>query len=229
MPYAEAVEPLAVAVRGLRVAFGGHTVLRDVDLAVASGEVVAVSGVNGAGKSTLLRCLAGLLRPAAGELAVFGAPPRDDPAFWRAVALVADEPAWYPGLTAREHLELVRLTHEPARGWRLPSGELLETFGLADRADAAPLILSSGQRQRLSLAAALARPSSLLLLDEPEQSLDAEFRRRLAGLLASGYAAHGGAVLMATHDHAFAATARARRITLDEGRAVPAGGSETAP
>jgi hypothetical protein len=115
---------------------------------------------------------------------VLGGPPRDDAAFWRAVALVADEPTWYPGLSLHEHLELVRLTHEPVQGWCLPTDELIEVFGLAGRADAVPTDLSSGQRQRLSLAAALARPSRLLLLDEPEQSLDPGFRKELAGLAA---------------------------------------------
>ncbi len=99
------------------------------------------------------------------------------------MAIVADQPTWYPGLTVRELLALVRMTHQPLGGWCLPADELIELFGLTARADASPLSLSSGQRQRLSLAAALARPSRLLLLDEPEQSLDAGFRQR-AGLAA---------------------------------------------
>ena len=159
----------------MRVAYGSLVVLEDVQLTVADGEIVAVTGVNGAGKSTLLACLAGLHRPAAGTVTVLGRPPRDDAAVWRAVALVADQPTWYPGLTLREHLQLVRLTHEPVRGWCLPADELIVVFGLSARADAVPLDLSSGQRQRLSLAAALARPSRLLLLDEPEQSLDRSY------------------------------------------------------
>ena len=198
--------------------YGSLLVLEDVDLAAAGGEIVAVTGINGAGKSTLLSCLAGLHRPAAGTVTVLGAPPRDDAAFWRAVALVADQPTWYPGLTAREHLDLVRLTHEPVTGWCLPADELIDAFGLSDRADAVPVNLSSGQRQRLSLAAALARPSRLLLLDEPEQSLDTGFRQELARLLRDGYTAHGGTVIMATHDLDFAAAAGARQALLTDGR-----------
>jgi ABC-2 type transport system ATP-binding protein len=207
----------------MRVAYGRVVVLDEVDLTAGEGEIVAVTGVNGAGKSTLLSCLAGLHRPAAGTVTVLGGPPRDDAAFWRAVALVADQPTWYPGLTIREHLELVRLTHEPVRGWCLPADELIDTFGLSARADAVPLDLSSGQRQRLSLAAALARPSRLLLLDEPEQSLDAGFRQELAGLLRLGFAAHGGTVVMATHDLDFAGAAGARRILLADGRVATPG------
>lgn len=229
-----------VSVRGLRLAYGSLVVLEGIDLSVRQGEVVAVTGVNGAGKSTLLSCLAGFRRPAEGTVSVLGGPPRDDAEFWRSVAIVADQPTWYPGLTVRELLELVRMTHgvpdamagpaigrapggrlpagrPPPPGWCLPADELIDRFGLAARADASPLSLSSGQRQRLSLAAALARPSRLLLLDEPEQSLDAGFRQDLATLLNQGYAASGGSVVMATHDPGFADTAGARVVELAEG------------
>jgi ABC-type multidrug transport system ATPase subunit len=213
------VDPI-VAVRGLRVAYGKVVVLEDVDLTVTAGEVVAVTGINGVGKSTLLSCLAGFLRPAEGTVTVLGGPPRDSAAFWRDVAHVAEQPTWYPGLTVRELLELVRMTHEPLSGWCLPAAELIEVFGLAARADASPLSMSSGQRQRLSLAAALARPSRLLLLDEPEQSLDAGFREELAVLLGTEYAGNGGTVIMATHDHDFAVTAGARVVRLSDGLVV---------
>jgi len=207
----------------MRLAYGSFVVLDEVDLTVAGGEIVAVTGVNGAGKSTLLSCLAGLHRPAAGTVTVLGGPPRDDTAFWRSVVLVGEQPTWYPGLTVREHLELVRLTHEPVTGWCRPADELVEVFGLSARADAVPLDLSSGQRQRLSLAAALARPSRLLLLDEPEQSLDAGFRQELASLLGQRYAANGGTVIMATHDADFATAAGSRVILLADGRVAAPG------
>ena len=200
------------------MAYGSVVVLEDIDLTVTAGEIIALTGVNGVGKSTLLSCLAGFRRPADGTVSVLGGPPRDNAEFWRSVAIVADQPTWYPGLSARELLELVRMTHQPLRGWCLPADELVEFFGLSARADASPLSLSSGQRQRLSLAAALARPSRLLLLDEPEQSLDAGFRQELATLLSEQYAVNGGTVVMATHDHDFAVTARARVIPLTEGR-----------
>src|ERR1700746_2419708 len=105
----------------MRVGHSNFVVLEDVDLTVADSEIVAVTGVNGAGKSTLLSCLAGLHRPTAGTVSVLGGQPRDDAAFGRGVALGADQPPGYPGLTLREPLERVRPTHEPVRGWCLPT------------------------------------------------------------------------------------------------------------
>ncbi|GIH46722.1 heme ABC exporter, ATP-binding protein CcmA [Microbispora rosea] len=199
-----------ITARGVGLDLGGVPVLRDVDLTAAPGEIVAVMGENGAGKSTLLRCLAGLHPSPRGEIDVFGGPPADLPDFWRRVVQAGDEPAWYPGLSVREHLELMRAVQQDAR---LTVDEALETFELTTRADLAPLSLSTGQRQRLSLAMALLRPSRLLLLDEPERGLDSGFRQRLAEIL-RGYAAEGGTVVMATHDAGLARGAGARVITL---------------
>jgi ABC-2 type transport system ATP-binding protein len=212
--YALTVPIPIITVHGVGVELGGNPILRDVELTAVPGEIIALIGVNGAGKSTLLRCLAGLQPPGSGELHVLGGPPRDDPAFWRDVVLMGDEPAWYPGLTVREHLELVRTVHSSPR---FDVEAALELFDLKERADASPLTLSTGQRQRLSLAAALLRPSRLLLLDEPERGLDAAFRQRLATILTE-YAVAGGTVVMATHDLQLAEAALARQLVLTAGR-----------
>ncbi|WP_245764741.1 heme ABC exporter ATP-binding protein CcmA [Nonomuraea jiangxiensis] len=193
-----------ISIDRLTVELGGNPVLRDMRLTVSQGEIVAVIGPNGCGKSTLLRCLAGLQPVTSGEVLVFGRPPADDTAFWRRVSLLGDDPAWYPGLTAREHLELMSTVHARPR---MAVEAALEVFALVERADAPPLNLSTGQRQRLCLAAALLRPSSLLLLDEPERGLDVGFRARLAGLLHE-YTAEGGTVVLATHDQDLASHAR---------------------
>ncbi|MFI6294359.1 heme ABC exporter ATP-binding protein CcmA [Nonomuraea sp. NPDC050790] len=200
-------DPLLTTSR-LTVELGGNPVLTEVDLVVRPGELVAVVGENGSGKSTLLRCLSGLQPPTSGQVTVFGAPPADAAAFWRRVAVTGDEPAWYPGLTAREHLELVLAVHDEGR---MSVERALELFDLGPRADAVPLNLSTGQRQRLTLATALVRPSRLLLLDEPERGLDAAFRDRLGALLLE-YTTGGGTVVMATHDGDLAT--RARRVPL---------------
>ncbi|WP_344948614.1 heme ABC exporter ATP-binding protein CcmA [Actinomadura miaoliensis] len=202
---------MIIEARDVTVELAGAVVLDGVDLAAGRGEIVAVAGDNGAGKTTLLRCLAGLQPRAAGEVGVLGRPPADAPDFWRDVALVGDEPAWYPGLSVLEHLELMASVHD---GARMGAEEALEPFGLTGRRDMAPVAMSTGQRQRLSLAMALLRPSRVLLLDEPERGLDAAFRMRLASILAA-YAAAGGTVVMATHDPAMAKAAGARLVRLE--------------
>ncbi|MEV6596886.1 ATP-binding cassette domain-containing protein [Actinoplanes sp. NPDC051346] len=195
----------AIEVRGLSVSYGSNPVLVDVALTVPVGAGVCVTGENGIGKSTLLRCVASLQRPDAGEIEVFGGPPGSTPEFWRAVATTVEPPSWYPGLTAREHAELVCRAHgqDPAQAG---VEEAFERFGIATHADASPPSMSSGQKQRLTLMLALLRPSRLLILDEPEQRLDPEGRAEVAALLAA-YRKDGGTLLMASHDDSFAAAA----------------------
>ncbi|GAA3123919.1 ABC transporter ATP-binding protein [Streptosporangium carneum] len=208
------METAIITVRDVRVDLGGHTVFREVDLTAGPEEIVAVAGENGAGKSTLLRCLAGLQTPSGGQIRVLGGPPADTAGFWREVVSAGDEPAWYPGLSVREHVELVLSVHG---GGRLSVESALSAFQLERRAELHPLTLSTGQRQRVSLAMALARPSRLLLLDEPERGLDADFRERLAGILRE-YAAQSGTIVMATHDIALAEACGARLVTLEAAR-----------
>ena len=206
------VDHPAVEVSGLHVSYGSTPVLVDVGLVVPAGTGVCVTGENGVGKSTLLRCVSSLQQPDAGTIRVFGGDPGDTPAFWRAVVTTVEPPTWYPGLTAREHAELVCRAHGQD-----PDGagidEAFERFGLAGHADAVPPSLSSGQKQRLTLVLALVRPSSLLILDEPEQRLDPDGRDAVAEMLAD-YLATGGSLLMASHDDAFAAASGAEVTTM---------------
>jgi ABC-2 type transport system ATP-binding protein len=195
-------EEPAVEVDGLSVSYGSTPVLVDVSLTVPAGHGVCVTGENGIGKSTLLRCVASLQRPDRGVIRIFGRPPGSTPDFWRDVVTTVEPPTWYPGLTVREHAELVCRAHgqDPDDAG---VDEALQRFGLGRHTDTIPPSLSSGQKQRLTLALALLRPSSLLILDEPEQRLDPEGRAYVAGLLGD-YVKGGGSVLMASHDEAFA-------------------------
>ncbi|WP_026403844.1 heme ABC exporter ATP-binding protein CcmA [Actinomadura rifamycini] len=202
------MEETVITVRGLDVELGGVRVLDGFDLDVRPGEFLSIMGANGAGKSTLLRCLAGLQRPAAGEVAVFGRPPVDGPEFWRDVVHIADEPSWYPWLSVREHVDLMRAVHGEVR---LDTDAALELFDLTGRDDAAPARLSAGQRQRLSLAMGLVRPSRLLLLDEPERGLDLDFRDRLKEIFVA-YTVAGGTLVMVTHDDDLAWSTRRLRL-----------------
>jgi ABC-type multidrug transport system ATPase subunit len=207
------VDHPAVEVDGLFVSYGSTPVLAGLHLRVPAGAGVCVTGENGIGKSTLLRCVASLQRADAGTIRVFGGFPGSTPDFWRAVVTTVEPPTWYPGLTTREHAELVCRAHgqDPAEAG---IDEALERFGLAAHLDAIPPSLSSGQKQRLTLALTLLRPSSLLILDEPEQRLDRDGRLLVAELLGE-YLKAGGSILMASHDDRFAENSGTEITTME--------------
>ena len=148
----------AIELRGLSRYFGERTALREVSLRVPAGATVAVLGRNGAGKSTLLRILASLLRPHAGEVAVFGEPlPRRAFAVRAKVGLLAHEPLLYRELTARENLEYHARLHRVGVG---RVDEVLEAVQFERRADDPVRTLSRGMVQRVAVCrAVLHRPS----------------------------------------------------------------------
>jgi ABC-2 type transport system ATP-binding protein len=207
------VDHPAVEVDGLFVSYDSKPVLVDLDLRVPAGTGVCVTGENGVGKSTLLRCVARLQRADEGRIRVFGGFPGSTPDFWRAVVTTVEPPTWYPGLTTREHAELVCRAHgqDPDDAG---IDEALDRFGLAAHLDAIPPSLSSGQKQRLTLALTLLRPSSLLILDEPEQRLDRDGRLLVAQLLGE-YLKTGGSILMASHDDQFAENSGTEITTME--------------
>lgn len=223
-PRAQAAPPrpareVLVRAKGLSVGYGGYPVCAPVDLTLHAGEVLALVGANGSGKSTVLRAVLGLLEPLAGTLTVLGGPVDERTAETRArVAGVLDEDAWFPGLTVREHLLLTAAGHG-VRNTSTVADAVLETFGMTDHENAVPSALSSGQRRRLLLAAAFVRPRDLLVLDEPEQRLDATMRANLAELVLAE-AAGGTAVLLATHDPVLLTALGARAILVDDDRCV---------
>jgi ABC-type multidrug transport system ATPase subunit len=198
------------------VGYGGLPVCAPVTVTVAAGTALALVGPNGAGKSTVLQTLVGLLPPLGGTVHFAGRPvdEREAP-FRRAVAAVLDDDAFFPSLTGAEHLLLTARAHGVAGAEAVVAAEIA-AFGLEERAGALPSALSSGQRRRLALAAALVRPARLLVLDEPERRLDTQMRRRLAARLA-GLVAGGGTVVFASHDPEFVATVADRVLVVDDG------------
>ena len=212
--------------RDLVVGYGSTPVLTGVSLTVRAGAGVCIFGENGIGKSTLLRCVSGLHSPDDGTVRVFGAEPGMSPEFWRAVVTTVEPPTWYPGLTVREHADLVCRAHGiDAGGPGIDAA--FDLFGLGAHTDAIPPSLSSGQKQRLMLLLAFIRPSRLLIVDEPEQRLDPPGRAAVAGML-SDYLRGGGAILMASHDEDFAVASGT--VVTSMGRLTPDGpGSEPRP
>lgn len=211
-----------VELRGVSRTYGERRALHPLDLRLDAGRCTALFGHNGSGKSTLLRIASGRDAPTAGRALFDGRPvDEDDPQVRARVAVVGDTVACYPDLTVREHLELVTVAHavDDADSW---IDEILADRRLADHAHALPGSLSSGQMQSLLLAAALVRPRDLLVLDEPEQRLDPEARRRLADLLVAEKEG-GVAVLLATHQPDLALTVADHMVALEDGRVVVEG------
>ncbi len=173
----ETGEP-ALAVAALRRDFGERTALDGIDLSLAQGESLVVLGPNGAGKTTLLRILATLLRPSAGEVRVLGASLPGEA--WKVrgrIGFLAHEPLLYRDLSGRENLRFhARLHGLPAEQAERRIATLLAAVGMERRGDDRIVELSAGMRQRLAICRAVLHEPGLLLLDEPDSSLDAEGR-----------------------------------------------------
>ncbi|BCL12318.1 ABC transporter ATP-binding protein [Micromonospora sagamiensis] len=212
--------------RDLSVGYRDQPLFDALRMDVDTGEVLVVTGRNGSGKSSLLRCLAGQQRPLGGTVTVEGRAADDrDPRFRRSVAALLDGGAWYPNLTAAEHLSFVQLVNDPLPDDWFTAADLTTALALDGFADTVPGQLSSGQRQRLAVAMVLARPSRLLLLDEPERHLD-ETGRNAVGRLVVEYADRGGTVVLVTHDASVATGPGLRTLSLDrDTTARPAGTS----
>jgi ABC-2 type transport system ATP-binding protein len=177
-----------VVARGVRKRFGTLAALDGLDLEVRGGEIYGLLGPNGSGKTTFIRCLAGLVRPDAGEITVLGRTPRDVVAAGR-VGYMTQAAALYGDLSVDENLEFfARLEGVEDADERIE--EVLRTVDLLDRRRSIVSTLSGGMRQRVSLAAALLHKPDLLLLDEPTVGVDpvlrAEFWTHFRELAAGG-------------------------------------------
>ncbi len=190
---------LALALTGLRKHFDKPAV-DDLDLRVRAGELYALLGPNGAGKTTTLRMVAGLQRPDAGGIRIFGVDAIADPiAAKRLVAWLPDEPLLYDKLSPLEYLEFVAglWSVEPAVG-EARATELLTVLGLWDQRSSRCETFSRGMKQKVALAGALIHEPQLLILDEPLTGLDAAASRLVKDLLAARVAA-GATVILTTH------------------------------
>jgi len=190
--------------------FGRQWVLRDLSLTVEPGEIVALLGPNGVGKTTLLRVIATLIRPQRGEVRLFGKPARTIEKERGWIGLVANPPAFYRHLSGEENLaQSLALSNKPA-----PADQILAAMERVGLPPGRPVsAYSSGMRKRLALARSLLLEPRLLLLDEPETALDTGGKGELVEVIRA--AAGQGAVVLATHDHGFAAEVASRRVEME--------------
>ncbi len=180
---------------GLSKRYRHVTALSEATITVPAGRISALVGPNGAGKTTLLRLLAGLARPTAGEIAVLGAVPRQDPAFLAGVGFLAQEIPLYRRFTATDHIRFGAHLNSPWDGISVRR----RLAGLGIPLDQAVGTLSGGQRAQLALALTLAKQPRLLLLDEPVAALDPLARRQFLAHLAEAVADTGLTVVLSSH------------------------------
>jgi ABC-2 type transport system ATP-binding protein len=208
-----------IAVRGLRMAYGGFEAVRGLDLTVYRGEVVAVLGPNGAGKTTTMEILEGFRRRTGGTVTVLGEDPAAAGAAWRArIGVVLQESEPEPELTVRECLALYAGYYPCPR----PIDATLALVGLTEKRDTRCGQLSGGQRRRLDVALALIGAPELIFLDEPTTGFDPAARRASWEVVA-GLRQLGTTIVLTTH-YMEEAEALADRITVvAAGRVVAEG------
>ncbi|MEZ2391766.1 amino acid ABC transporter ATP-binding protein [bacterium RCC_150] len=227
-----------ISAQAIRKQYGGLTILEDVTLEVAVGEVCCLIGPSGAGKSTFLRCVNHLERIDGGRLLVDGETvgyeeragklhemPQRKVARQRArIGMVFQHFNLYPHMTAEENVSLaqVRVHHRPPREAAARSRELLDRVGLGAKAGKHPRQLSGGEQQRVAIARALAIDPSLILFDEPTSALDPELVGEVLAVMRQ-LATEGMTMLVVTHEMAFARDVADKVVFMDGGTIVEAG------
>jgi ABC-2 type transport system ATP-binding protein len=209
----------AIETEGLTRGFAHGLAVDGLTFRLEPGQVLALLGPNGAGKTTTVRLLDGVLRPDAGRARVLGLDPTtqgDD--VRRRTGVLTENAGLDDRLTSRENLEYVaRLRGFAAPDARRRVDELLERFGMADRADDLTQGFSTGQRKRVALARALLHDPEVLFLDEPTSGLDPAGTRDVARLIAD-LAAEGRTIVLATHFLGEAGRLADRMAVLHHGR-----------
>jgi ABC-2 type transport system ATP-binding protein len=185
----------AIAVRGLRKAYGATVAVDSVELSVRRGEVFALLGPNGAGKTTTVEILEGYRRRDAGEVSVLGIDPRHSDADWRArIGIVLQSTGEFEELTVGEVVRHFAAYYPRADD----ADKVIERVGLAEKRRAKAKTLSGGQQRRLDVALGIVGRPELLFLDEPTTGFDPKARREFWELVRD-LAAAGTTILLTTH------------------------------
>lgn len=204
-----------IALQSIGLSVDGVTLLGPMSLTVRESETVAIRGANGSGKTTLLQLITGLHEPTTGNVTVAGAAPSlRDTGFRARVAGMIGLPPFASDLTLLEHATLIGATWGASvDDARDAAGSVFDELGLHRLVDRFPHELSSGQLQLAALALVLSRPYEVLVLDEPEQRLDAERLTRVIDCL-NRRSRQGATLVVATHSARLSDELGARVVTL---------------
>jgi NitT/TauT family transport system ATP-binding protein len=212
-----------IALSGVTKMFPGMAgpALYDIDLAIHRGEFFTVVGPSGAGKSTLLRVLAGLVKPDAGQVSIFGEAPRDASRS-KHLGWVPQSPALLPWRNVLDNVRLPLQVNRRANGTNgLDPVDILARVGLDGATKLLPAQLSGGMRQRVAIARAFAVAPAVLLMDEPFASLDELTRESVAHQLLELWQAEQRTVVFVTHSVAEAVVLSDRVAVMGDGRLAP--------
>ncbi|HUZ18252.1 MAG TPA: amino acid ABC transporter ATP-binding protein [Spirochaetia bacterium] len=220
-----------IKMEGVNKHFGRLHVLKDIDLAVRSGEKLVVIGPSGSGKSTLIRCMNMLERPTDGRVVVDGQElthhRADVNKVRQTIGMVFQQFNLYPHKTVLENLTLAPIV---VRGVPREQAEesgmvYLRRVGLEDKAHAYPSQLSGGQQQRVAIARALNMHPKIMFFDEPTSALDPEMIQEVLDVMVD--LAHDGiTMVVVTHEMSFARLVADRVIFMDQGEILEEGPPE---
>ena len=216
-----------IDIKNLHKSFGGHEVLKGIDLHINPQEVVVIIGPSGSGKSTLLRCMNLLEVPTSGSVVVDGMDLTGDADINKAreeIGMVFQRFNLFPHMTVLKNITLApmkvrNISQEEAEK---TARELLERVGLGDKADAYPPQLSGGQQQRVAIARALAMKPKVMLFDEPTSALDPEMVNEVLDVMKS-LANEGMTMAGVTHEMGFAREVGDRLLFVDGGTIIEQG------
>jgi multiple sugar transport system ATP-binding protein len=209
----------AVQLSGLRKFYGALEVIKGVDLAVNAGELVVFVGPSGCGKSTLLRMIAGLEDVDYGRIDIAGKDVTEAPPAQRGVAMVFQNYALYPHMTAYDNLAYglrrAGLARDAVDQRVKETAALLQITELLPRK---PKAMSGGQRQRVAIGRAIVRKPEVFLFDEPLSNLDAALRVEMRSQIARLHQELAATMIFVTHDQVEAMTLADRIVVLNAGR-----------
>lgn len=222
---------ILIKVEHLKKSYGKHEVLRDINISIHSGEVVAVIGPSGCGKSTFLRSINLLEKPTSGRILFEGSDITSDEIdinrMRERIGMVFQQFNLFPNLSIRKNIMLAPMTlgkmsKEEAYD---KADELLQRIGLSDKAEDYPDVLSGGQKQRIAIIRALALNPDVMLFDEPTSALDPEMVGEVLSLIRQ-LATSGMTMIVVTHEMAFAREVANRVLFFSDGYITEDGSPE---
>ncbi len=212
-----------IEVKGLTKKFGNLTAVNNLDLNVYRGDVFGFLGPNGAGKSTTIRMLLSLIKPTKGEIRIFGRDLiKERCKILRSIGAIVEKPDFYKYLPAYKNLEILgRLSGADTSEKHIMS--VLDSVGLAERADSKVKTFSHGMKQRLGLAQALLHDPELIILDEPTTGLDPQGMKEIRDMIINLSKEKGKTIFLSSHILREVELIADRMIIINKGKTIVEG------